>query len=212
MLRGVSLLMSLLASLLLMMLGSLAGVARAQEASERLAGAPDGPAAVEAPVQPAADAGTAAPVEAPIEVPVLQRVALAPDTVVTAAAAAPGRFRYRVETQPQWVNAPAQPRFTADIHAAPPGAPVMATVMVMGVAMRTGEHSRLIWQTPVAVNSAGREGTELVRPEMQLAFSLKASDVKRQFRSPLRMALSAQTVLTLKPRKSKFSVHLQHRW
>ena len=149
-----------------------------------------------------------------VNVPAAVQTAAAPAALWAAdtPTVASNRFGYRMERQLQVVSPAPAARTLIDIHGAPPGTPAVASVMVMGLALRTGDRSRLIWQTPVAVNTPGREGSDLARPELQLAWTLKSTDANKQFRSPLRMALSAQTVLTLKPRKSKFSVHLQHQW
>jgi hypothetical protein len=88
-----------------------------------------------------------------------------------------------------------------------------ATVLVMGVSMRTGERSRLAWQAPLAVQSAVPGAAPQPRSEMQLAWTLRSRDPVKSLRgSPFKYALSGQTVVTLKPRRSKVSVTLQHQW
>lgn len=96
----------------------------------------------------------------------------------------------------------------------PGAAPAQASVLVVGATLRTGARSALSLQTPVLTSSP--VGGKADGSEMQLAWSLRARDPARQFfegGSPLKMAFSGgQTVVTLKPRASRVSITLQHRW
>ena len=91
-----------------------------------------------------------------------------------------------------------------------------ASVLVVGLSLRTGEHSSLAWQTPLAVAGTDHKNPERTSPEMQLAWSLRSNnnDKAASLRnaSPFRMALSGQTVVTLKPRRNRIGVTLQHQW
>jgi hypothetical protein len=121
------------------------------------------------------------------------------------------RLDYGLNIQRQMrgpVSAPwASAQGLAAVNAAP------ATVLVMGVSMRTGERSRLAWQTPLAVQSPVPGAVPLTRSEMQLAWTLRSRDPVASLRgSPFKYAFSGQTVVTLKPRRSKVSVTLQHQW
>ena len=131
------------------------------------------------------------------------------------AARSAGTLGYGIEMQQQM-------RSAAWRH--PAGAPfgltggnALAPVLVMGVSVRTGERSRLAWQTPLAVSdpaAAGGSAAGQRSGDVQLAWTLRSRDpALAAFRgSPFKYALSGQTVVTLKPRKSKVSVTLQHQW
>ena len=91
-----------------------------------------------------------------------------------------------------------------------------ASVLVVGLSLRTGEHSSLAWQTPLAAAGADQPNSERISPEMQLAWSLRSNNkdnaASLRNASPFRMALSGQTVVTLKPRRNRVGVTLQHQW
>ena len=91
-----------------------------------------------------------------------------------------------------------------------------ASVLVVGLSLRTGEHSSLAWQTPLAVAGADPQNSERTSPEMQLAWSLRSNNKDKaaslRNASPFRMALSGQTVVTIKPRRGRVGVTLQHQW
>lgn len=96
-----------------------------------------------------------------------------------------------------------------------PGAAPQASQLVVGASWRTGTHSSLSLQAPIATRTP-LGGAKPEGSEMQLAWSLRTRDEAQQWLgggSPFKMALAdGQTVITLKPRASRVSITLQHRW
>lgn len=124
----------------------------------------------------------------------------------------------RWSTGLQWQRQMAAPDLPAPqtrLVPAPLSAAATATtqVLVVGASVRTGERSRLSLQAPIALTTpTGDEVRTAGARQMQLAWSMQQREATPRWRSPLRMSLSGQTVVTLKPRKSKVSVTLQHQW
>lgn len=90
-------------------------------------------------------------------------------------------------------------------------APQRSALLTMGVSVETGASSRLSWQTQWP---SSRAAGDSFRAEQRPGWSLRQRDPIATLRagSLFKAQLSDQTVITLRPRRGRAVVTLQHRW
>lgn len=107
-------------------------------------------------------------------------------------------------------------RWRAPVWAQPPDAqpPVREGQLLLGLSLRTGTHTRLVWQTAAAPTSPYGLAEPSERSDGRLlALDLRRSDAYRALvRGSLRMELGRGTALSLKPRGRRIGVALTSQW
>ncbi len=98
----------------------------------------------------------------------------------------------------------------AGLHAID-GAQQTSTLLTMGVSVQTGANSRLSWQTQWPQS---RFADDSLGAQQRPGWSLRQRDPIATLRagSLFKAQLSDQTVITLRPRRGRAVVTLQHRW